>query len=63
MFGVAMALPAPTVVPILQRTEVRDEAGQYALSYLTGDGIAVAEQGALKPTADGKDNVLVQQVR
>lgn len=48
-------------MPVLQRTEIRDEAGQYALSYLTGDGIAVAEQGALKRTLDGTDNVLVKQ--
>lgn len=51
----------PPVVPLLERTEVRDDVGQYALSYLTGDGIAVAEQGALKPTADGQRNVLVKQ--
>lgn len=50
-----------SVVPLLQHTETRDEFGQYALSYLTGDGIAVAEQAALKPTADGTDNVLVKQ--
>lgn len=54
------AQPA-NVVPLLERTEVRDNAGQYALSYLTGDGIAVAEQGALKPTADGTGSVLVKQ--
>lgn len=54
------AAPA-NVVPLLERTEVRDNVGQYALSYLTGDGIAVAEQGALKPTADGTGSVLVKQ--
>lgn len=69
MFGAALALPTPDVshlnlaIPVLQRTEVRDEAGQYALSYLTADGIAFAEQGALKPTRNGHDNVLVKQVR
>jgi hypothetical protein len=30
-------------------------------SYLSGDGTTVNEQGALKPTADGTDNVLVKQ--
>lgn len=63
--GVALAAPAPIgyhVVPVLQHTEVRDEAGQFALSFLTGDGTAVAQQGALKQTADGTDNVLVTQV-
>lgn len=59
----SVALPTPREpVPILQRTEIRDKDGQFALSYLTGDGTAVAQQGALKPTADGKDNVLVTQV-
>lgn len=61
-----MAKPAQEVshinTDVLQHTEIRDEAGQYSLSYLTADGIAVAEQGALKPTQDGTDNVLVRQV-
>lgn len=61
-----MAVPIPEApldyIPTLQRTEIRDDAGQYALSYLTGNGIAVAQQGALKPTIDGTDNVLVAQV-
>lgn len=64
--GAAVALPAPDaplhVIPILTRSEVRDDAGQYALSYSTGNGIALAEQGALKQTPDGLDNVLVKQV-
>lgn len=55
-----MAVPAPQI-PILTRSEIRDEFNQYALSYSTADGIAVAQQGALKQTADGLDNVLVQQ--
>ncbi|CAG2053681.1 unnamed protein product [Timema podura] len=49
------------IIPVLQRTEVRDEAGQFSLSYLSGDGTTLNEQGALKPTADGTDNVLVKQ--
>lgn len=58
----ALAAPQEAFqVPLLQRTEVRDEAGQYALSYLTADGIAFAEQGALKQSPDGTSNVLVVQ--
>jgi Insect cuticle protein. len=30
-------------------------------SYLSGDGTTFNEQGALKPNADGTDNVLVKQ--
>lgn len=70
LFGVALAMPAADVShlnvpvnPVLQHTEIRDEAGQYALSYLTANGIAFAEQGALKPNREGTDNVLVQQVK
>lgn len=55
-----MAMAA--TIPILEHTEVRDEAGQYSLSYLTANGIAVAEQGALKPNADRTDNVLTIRV-
>ncbi|XP_059607798.1 endocuticle structural glycoprotein SgAbd-5-like [Phlebotomus argentipes] len=59
----AAAVPLPDGleprIPVLERTEVRDEHGQYALSYLTANGIATAEQGALKQSAGG--NVLVRQ--
>lgn len=62
----AMALPAPQapgVVPIITSTIERDAHNQFGLSYSTGTGIAVAQQGALKPvqTERGLDNVLVQQ--
>lgn len=64
--GVSYALPVQEETHIntdvLQHTEIRDEAGQYSLSYLTSNGIAVAEQGALKPNKAGTDNVLVKQV-
>lgn len=66
MLGAAMGMPTQEVsninTDVLQHTEIRDEAGQYSLSYLTADGIAFAEQGALKPNRDGTDNVLVKQV-
>ncbi|PSN40116.1 hypothetical protein C0J52_27375 [Blattella germanica] len=66
LVAATMAIPVPQdvrpgVVPVLQRTEVRDEAGQFSLSYLSGDGTTFSEQGALKPTADGSDLVLVKQ--
>jgi len=32
-----------------------------SISYLSGDGTTFNEQGALKPNADGTDNVLVKQ--
>uniref|UniRef100_A0A1B0GNS5 K Homology domain-containing protein n=1 Tax=Phlebotomus papatasi TaxID=29031 RepID=A0A1B0GNS5_PHLPP len=59
----AAAVPVPDglepKIPVLERTEVRDEHGQYALSYLTANGIATAEQGALKQSNEG--HVLVRQ--
>ncbi|XP_047098528.1 endocuticle structural glycoprotein ABD-4-like [Schistocerca piceifrons] len=67
LFAVAAsALPRPDelepgVVPVLERAEVRDATGQFSLSYLSGDGTHVSEQGALKPTPDGKDFVLVKR--
>ncbi|XP_055693213.1 endocuticle structural glycoprotein ABD-5-like [Lutzomyia longipalpis] len=61
--SLAAAVPLPDGlephIPVLERTEVRDEHGQYALSYLTANGIATAEQGALKQSNEG--NVLVRQ--
>ena len=59
----SLASPAP-VIPLLRRTEVHDEAGQYALGFETGNGITVSEQGALKKNVDGEwkdDFVLVKQ--
>ncbi|GAB0087934.1 cuticle protein CP14.6-like [Sergentomyia squamirostris] len=61
-FAAASPLPDGDLVPripVLERTEVRDEHGQYSLSYLTANGIATAEQGALKPLSDG--HVLVRK--
>lgn len=55
-----MAFPQ---VPVLTRSEIRDDFNQFALSYSTANGISVAQRGALKPvqTEQGLDNVLVQQ--
>ncbi|KAK7792909.1 hypothetical protein R5R35_008335 [Gryllus longicercus] len=61
--AVALALPRPDAptkfIPILQSSDVRDDHGQFSLSYLSGDGTSVSEQGALK-TVD-KELVLVKQ--
>ncbi|XP_052133321.1 larval cuticle protein 1-like [Frankliniella occidentalis] len=48
-------------IPVLRRSEVHDPAGQYELSYETGNGITVEEQGALKRNLDGefKDDVVL----
>ncbi|XP_039291819.1 larval cuticle protein 65Ag1-like [Nilaparvata lugens] len=47
-------------VPVIARSEVQDEAGQFSLTYTTADGTQVTKQGVLKPNADGTDNVLVE---
>lgn len=63
----AAVLAAPTVDPVtaarrllpaLQHEEVHDEFGQYALRYVTAEGIIVSERGRLVPTPDGKAYVL-----
>ncbi|KAG8237862.1 hypothetical protein J437_LFUL017861 [Ladona fulva] len=60
----ASALPqftAPRVVQILQKDEVRDEAGNYRLSYVSEDGTKLSESGRLVPNAEGDDQVLVKE--
>ncbi|XP_047106421.1 endocuticle structural glycoprotein SgAbd-2-like [Schistocerca piceifrons] len=57
---VAAVMVSCDVIPIVSRTEERDAAGQYSLSYQTGNGITVVEHGELKPTPDGKDHVLIK---
>ncbi|XP_014259553.1 larval cuticle protein LCP-17-like [Cimex lectularius] len=47
--------------PPIYITQSRDEYGQYFLTYEAGDGTVISEQGVLKPTPDGTDNVLVKQ--
>lgn len=54
-----LARPDGRHIPVLQHTEVHDEHGQYALSYVTANGIAAADQGALKHI--GNTNVFVRQ--
>ena len=59
----AMAAPEAPIkfIPVLERTEKHDEVGQFALRYVSADGTTFEEQGVLKPTADGKDYVLVKE--
>ncbi|XP_046436036.1 endocuticle structural glycoprotein SgAbd-8-like [Neodiprion fabricii] len=63
--AVAVARPqnqlTPGVVPILDFQESHDEFGQFALSYLTGDGTQVSEQGALVPNSKEDGFVLVKK--
>ncbi|XP_046393105.1 larval cuticle protein 65Ag1-like [Ischnura elegans] len=50
-----------TVVPVLERDETRDEAGQFTLRYVTGDGITVNEVGRLVENDEGDGHVLVKE--
>lgn len=42
------------VVPVLSRTEIRDDFNQHSLSYVSGDGSAVAQHLSLKPVTEGE---------
>lgn len=59
---VVAALARPQNIPIVTQTGVQDESGQYAFSYSTGNGIAAAEHGSLKPNPLRTDNILVKTV-
>ncbi|XP_059473485.1 pupal cuticle protein Edg-78E-like, partial [Neocloeon triangulifer] len=59
--ALAAPLDVPVVIPVVQRTEVRDLQGQFTLDYLSGDGTKVEEKGHLVPNSDGTDNVLVYE--
>ncbi|XP_071440071.1 uncharacterized protein [Hetaerina americana] len=48
------------IIPILQMDDVRDEAGQFSVRYVTGDGTTFAEVGKLNPTPEGS-YVLVKE--
>lgn len=60
LVGMVMSLPTEQI-PVLQENSIRDEHGQYAYNYLTGNGIARTEQGALVPNKERTANVLVQR--
>lgn len=49
----------PVGSPVLTRSEIRDDYGQFALSYNTANGLSVAQRGALKPIGTG--TALVQE--
>ncbi|XP_038210195.1 uncharacterized protein LOC119831042 [Zerene cesonia] len=40
-------------LPALEHEEVHDKYGQYALRYVTAEGVVVSESGRLVPTASG----------
>lgn len=66
-FAVASPIPDAPLVPgnqisVLQQDEVRDEHGQYSLSYLTANGIAVADSGRLQLNADQTAANIVREV-
>lgn len=57
-----VVLSAPTKdAGLLQENFARDDHGQYSYNFLTGDGVARTEQGALVPNKEGTANVLVQR--
>lgn len=53
-----MAIAFPQT-PVLTRSEIRDDHGQFALSYNTPTGLSVAQRGALKTIGTG--TALVQE--
>ncbi|XP_066996208.2 endocuticle structural glycoprotein SgAbd-8 isoform X2 [Anabrus simplex] len=60
VFACLVMAASAAFIPVLSRTEHRDDSGQFSLSYTSGDGTTFSEQGVLAPTADGKDYVLVK---
>ncbi|KAL4710422.1 hypothetical protein ACJJTC_008824 [Scirpophaga incertulas] len=46
------------LLPALHHDEVRDDFGQYALRYITAEGMFISERGRLIPTPDGRDHVM-----
>jgi hypothetical protein len=60
LVGIVLTAPVEQI-PVLQENTIRDDHGQYSYNFLTGNGIARTEQGALVPNADRTKNVLVQR--
>lgn len=56
---IALSAAAPAEVPLLQHNEARDDHGQFAYNFLTGDGVAKTEQGRLAVSADGTKNIFI----
>nr|XP_014278055.1 larval cuticle protein 1-like [Halyomorpha halys] len=61
--AIATALPPINYrdIEVVSQEDRRDHLGQFAYRYLFEDGTEITEQGALKRTPDGKDNVLVKK--
>lgn len=49
LISLAAAAPAKEEVSLLENNFVRDDHGQYSYNFLTGNGVARTEQGALVP--------------
>ncbi|KAG8236549.1 hypothetical protein J437_LFUL016866 [Ladona fulva] len=49
------------IIPIVQLDDVRDEAGQFSLRYVSGDGTTLTEVGKLVPNDEGDGHVLVKE--
>lgn len=58
--GVVLSAPNKDA-ELLEQQYVRDDHGQYSYNFLTSDGVARTEQGALVPNKEGTANVLVQR--
>ncbi|XP_053602909.1 larval cuticle protein 65Ag1-like [Plodia interpunctella] len=65
---IAVAHGAPTAVdaarralPAIHHEEIHDDFGQYALRYVTAEGITYEERGRLVPDPDGKEYVLIYE--
>ncbi|XP_061378082.1 endocuticle structural glycoprotein ABD-4-like [Danaus plexippus] len=59
--GRAAELAATRALPALDYEEVRDEFGQFALRYITAEGIVVSERGRLVPNLKGDGYVLITE--
>ncbi|OWR49322.1 cuticular protein RR-1 motif 43 [Danaus plexippus plexippus] len=61
MQGRAAELAATRALPALEYEEVRDKYGQFALRYITAEGIVVSERGRLVPNLKGDGYVLITE--
>ncbi|CAG9560403.1 unnamed protein product [Danaus chrysippus] len=59
--GRAAELAATRALPALEYEEVRDKFGQFALRYITAEGIVVSERGRLVPNLEGDGYVLITE--
>ncbi|CAG9560400.1 unnamed protein product [Danaus chrysippus] len=59
--GRADELAATRALPALEYEEVRDKYGQFALRYITAEGIVVSERGRLVPNLEGDGYVLITE--